>query len=121
MATGEKKIFEQVYERQNGVSYITDNFIPFELAKHWNFMHILSKNKFPEFRLNPVNIILVEFEIHRIWDFGTYQQMAKKIREGFNFWKIIDLYDKLYKEYKEKHSTTVRWNDYRTEINKYLK
>jgi hypothetical protein len=78
--TGEKAIFEKVWERQNGQCFITGQYIPLEKVQPWNFPHVLPKgeNKYYHFKLLETNIILTVKRFHDVLDNGSKDQLLKE-------------------------------------------
>lgn len=67
-STGEKIVFEQIWNERPHVSQISGE--PIREAKAINFMHVLAKgqNKYPKFKLLKQNILLVTDQEHHYWD-----------------------------------------------------
>lgn len=100
--TGEKIVFEMIASARKHKSFISGADL-FDLRAS-NFAHVLpkAKNKYPEFKLNPKNIVLLTDDEHHEWDHGSREEL-KKMSE---WQKMFELEAKLKEEYKEKHSTT---------------
>jgi hypothetical protein len=60
------------------------------------FAHVLPKGKYPLFKLNPENIVVILPEIHYLYDMGTEEQ---RMNSGYNFNKLYDLKVKMFIEY----------------------
>ena len=45
---------------------------------HWCFAHILSKKQYPKYKLLKENIMVVDTEVHQLYDQGTQEQRDKK-------------------------------------------
>ena len=60
--------------------------------------HILAKGKFPLFKLNPANIILIDPKAHRLYDQGTE---AQRIASGWDFSIIEQRRQILLKQYDD--------------------
>jgi len=58
--------------------------------------HILNKGKWPLFKLNPANIMLVDPEVHRLLDQGTELQ---RISTGWDFSPFYERQEQLKLEY----------------------
>lgn len=84
-ATGELKLFMQIYADRKGKCEITGKQIPFDVN---NFAHILSKGAYPSYRLNPENIIHVMPEIHHLYDNSDKESLLNK------YPKAVIIYDK---------------------------
>ena len=66
--TGEKEIFEKIWEERGPYSEISNEHLgEFCIAY---FAHILPKgqNKYPKFKLEPLNICIMSFDQHHLWD-----------------------------------------------------
>jgi hypothetical protein len=61
-ATGEKALFEEIWEERERVDFITGE--PIMEATVQNFAHVLSKGAYPQHRLNKENIVLLTAENH---------------------------------------------------------
>jgi hypothetical protein len=68
------------------------------------FMHILSKGKYPLFRLNANNIVLGSPEFHRIVDQGTVDDRLKHPQWDWGTW------DRLVVKKKEEYSKFLKDN-----------
>lgn len=66
--TGEKDIFEKIFEERGPYSQISGAFLGEYNVSF--FAHILPKgqNKYPHFKLIPENIILMTIDEHHCWD-----------------------------------------------------
>jgi hypothetical protein len=60
--------------------------------------HVLPKGKFPSFKLNPANIVLVDPEVHRLFDQGTELQRQES---GWDFSPLYELQEQLKIEYEQ--------------------
>ena len=71
--TGEKIVFEQIWNTRPHKSQISGE--PIYDAQPHNFMHILAKgqNKYPKFILLKENIVLATYEEHFLWDNMRYK------------------------------------------------
>lgn len=96
--TGERSIFKVISDIRPHVSFISGQYLGVDMPVS-SFAHCLSKakNKFPLFKLNPKNIILLTFEEHREWDFGL-RSTLKTLPE----WdKMFKLEAELLAEYRQ--------------------
>ncbi len=69
------------------------------------FAHVLPKaqNKFPKWKLNPDNIILLTRFEHHLFDKGTIAQREKYAKENNCNWiGIYNLYNELKQDYERK-------------------
>ena len=94
-ATGELQIFKIIWEISNKRSYISS--IP--LIDHkpgtemWfsYFSHVLSKNKYPYFRLYLRNIALLTKTEHQLYDAGTEEQRKEYVSvHPQTDWSLLD-------------------------------
>ena len=62
MANGgsESSLFLQIFRQRRGKTDLVDNTISEEELQSFQFAHILPKGMYPEYRLNPENIIFVD-------------------------------------------------------------
>lgn len=99
--TGEKSIFEHIWETRPHKSFISGQDLDFYVYPYFFnlFAHVLSKNKYPEFRLYDKNIILLTPYEHFLLDQGTEEQ-----RSNYNAdWELIyKLKGDLIAEYSER-------------------
>ena len=56
----ESSLFLQIYEKRGGKSDLTGTYYHKEDLQSFQFAHILPKGMYPEYRLNPDNIIFVD-------------------------------------------------------------
>lgn len=103
--TGEKELFDDIWEDRVHKSFISgkplDQYHGTDFYVNM-FAHVLAKGKYPKFRLEPENIVLLTPEEHTLLDHGTIAQRKKYSEE--NLW--VD-WDKLFehREYlKEKYN-----------------
>ena len=92
-ATGEAKIFNEIAQEREPVSFISEINVPLVAG---NFAHVLSKKQRPDLRLKKINIVLLTEQEHYLYDFGTESQReiyAKEKKEEF----ITVNWDKLFK------------------------
>jgi hypothetical protein len=101
-ATGEKELFEQIAIEREWKCFVTGQTL-WEL-KSSQFSHVLPKalNKFPLFKLNPDNIVLLSDEAHRLWDFGSREELKKDSEWD----KMFKLEAELKKQYKKLYGKT---------------
>jgi hypothetical protein len=98
--TGELNLFHEIWKTRTHKSFLSNKEI--EYFNVSCFAHILPKgeNKFPKFKLNPKNIILLIPYEHHLLDNGTIEQREKYAKENNCNWdKIYKLYEKLSDEY----------------------
>lgn len=56
----ESSLFLQIYEKRGGKSDLTWTYYNKEELQSFQFAHILPKGMYPEYRLNPENIVFVD-------------------------------------------------------------
>ena len=56
----ESSLFLQIFKQRGGKTDLVDNSISEEELQSFQFAHILPKGMYPEYRLNPENIIFVD-------------------------------------------------------------
>lgn len=105
-ATGEKALFDEIWIERQHKSFLTGH----NLDKYYGtdfyvnlFAHVLSKKKYPKFRLLKDNIVLLSPEEHMLFDQGTEEQ-RKKYQDKYVWvdWEsLFSLRDQLIKKYNE--------------------
>lgn len=93
--TGEKILFEAIWNSRKHVSFIDENFLGNE-AKTFFFAHVLPKGKYPNFRLLDRNIVLLTQEQHHQFDFMPRSEIINHPQ----WQKLFELEEKLKSEYK---------------------
>jgi len=102
MATGEAVLFKEIWderEPEDRVSFVSGHCLQDQHEmRTFYFAHVLGKGAYPNFRLNKKNIVLLNFNEHKLWDTARF-----KIRENphlMQMWqKMFDLEDELKDEY----------------------
>jgi hypothetical protein len=74
MATGEKKMFLEIWEEREHKCVLCDKFLGWE-PNIFYFSHILTKGAYPKFRLNKDNIMLNCMDCHIVWDNGDASKL----------------------------------------------
>jgi hypothetical protein len=100
-ATGEKDVFQEIldsYDDKPIYCFVCKKRLT--LITHHCFAHVLSKGRYPKFRLNPDNIKILCFDVntggcHRKYDFSP----KSDLENDPNFADILELREKLIKEY----------------------
>lgn len=93
-STGEKELFLQIWRERPHISAINGEPLGDE-PNTYNFMHVLSKKAYPDFRLKNENIVLATFDQHYYYDSGGTPHP-----EDIEGWKkIAALQEKLKIEY----------------------
>lgn len=97
--TGEKKVFDEIIDERPYRSQLSGKKI--HNPSHVNCAHLLSKKKYPEYRLVKENIWLLTFEEHNLLDQGTEEQREKYAEEHNCDWSIIEVQkQRLLTQYK---------------------
>lgn len=92
-ATGELKLFKEIYEEVKGICQVTGRHIPFNVS---NFSHVLSKGAYPSLRLYRPNIVHVHPDVHYHYD---NSDKATTLGKYPNAEFMYELKDKLRYEY----------------------
>lgn len=104
--TGELALFNDIWANRFHFSFLSGRDLnEFGSSDFYinMFAHVLPKaqNKYPRFKLNPDNIILLHPEEHELLDNGTEEEREKYASwYGCSWDKIWKLRDKLIEEYK---------------------
>jgi hypothetical protein len=109
--TGELELFKKIWAERDRVSFLSGkplNFTPGTSFWFSCFAHVLSKakNKYPEYMLNELNIILLTPEEHFLLDQGSERQREKYYEESGRTadWNKIYFWREFLKsEYKREH------------------
>ncbi len=96
--TGELELFKRLYEKRKGLCGITNVWVPFHVE---SFMHVLSKGAYPSFRLEEFNIVLVQREIHRLYDNSSREKLLEKYPEAEVIYYLKDMLKERYKQYAD--------------------
>jgi len=70
--------------------------VPINEAKAHNFSHLLNKGTYPEYRLDPRNVVLKCSSCHDLW----HQHGASGLRWSHPWLEVIEIYDELRQETK---------------------
>ena len=99
--TGELEMFKDIWMNRPHVSQLSGRPISFFSVA--NFAHILSKKKYPYFRLNPDNIILLTMDEHSLFDNGTITRREEyKRKYPATKWDMLfQLVEVMKEEYNE--------------------
>jgi len=83
--TGEKALFDRIYEERKGECAITKLPVP---NKPINFMHILGKGAYPMLRLKRYNILLVQERIHDLYDNSSMEKLCAAFPGAFRIYEL---------------------------------
>ena len=102
----EIQMFEYIAARRPLVSFVDGDdlkWTQFTQFKFTIFAHVLPKaqGKFPFFRLNPDNVILLTPQQHQ--DLDQNKTKSQLLEDNSNWQKVFDLYDKLKDEYESNY------------------
>lgn len=104
--TGEKDVFESVLDNLSDLEE-TKCFvcgIRVAVVTHNNFAHVLAKGKYPKFRLNPANVVILCHRMianengngcHNLYDTSPHSKL-----KGEGWEKLFELREQLKEEYK---------------------
>jgi hypothetical protein len=95
--TGEKEVFEKIWKTRKAFSQILGQFLGEYNVSY--FAHVLPKaqNKYPEYKLNPQNIVLMTLQEHHNWDNARHKCTGTE-------WKwVYELEASLKEQYKIDH------------------
>ena len=91
--TGEKALFEALWNTRNRRSYVTGRPLGNEARVHF-FSHILPKGAYPKFRLFDRNIQFMTLEEHTMWENYKY-----KIKDDPKWKHVFELEQELKELY----------------------
>jgi len=86
--SGEKILFDTILATRPHKSQLSGKKI--NNPDHKNCAHLWPKGKYPEFRLLDINICILTFEEHFLFDQGTAEQRQKYARENNCDWNVIE-------------------------------
>lgn len=95
--TGELEVFVQIFEERRGRSEITGDSLIFDVRC---FAHVLNKDVYERWRLNKMNILLVESRFHTLYDHSTKD---KALIEFPNCEWVYLYHDKLKAQYNQEN------------------
>ncbi len=100
-ATGEKILFEAIWNTRKRVSFLDGKPLG-DCAYAWNFAHVLRKAKghYPKFKLLDRNIILLTKRQHELYD-DNVRNPEYLIAKDARWKKIFELREELRVEYNE--------------------
>ena len=79
-------LFKTIWEESNKKCQLTGEDLSWiiPMSKYWFscFAHILAKGKYPKYKYNINNILLVHPEVHYQLDFGTKDSQLRRIGQG---------------------------------------
>lgn len=103
--TGELELFIQIWNERPHKSFLSGKKL--NTFSPSLFAHVLpkAKNRFPKWKLNPDNIILLTIEEHHLYDNGYIEQRERYAKENNCDWnKIYNLYNELKNTYEKEFS-----------------
>ena len=101
--SSEAEMYEGIWNDRPHVSFISG--LPIINPVPANFAHVLPKalNRYPEFRFNPENVILVLWDEHNLIDEGSADQRARyaELVKSADFSALEMLTNSLKEKYEE--------------------
>jgi hypothetical protein len=101
--TSEKTMFEWIWNNRAHVSFLSG--LPLNNPVPAYFAHVLEKglSKYPEFRLNPDNVILVTWDEHMLIDQGDSDKRARYVKQhpSADFGALELLAEELKEKYQQ--------------------
>ena len=88
--SGELEVFKEIWDERHHVSELSGK--PLGKFNVCYFSHIISKGSRPDLRGSKENIMLMTFDEHQLWEFGTKEQMANS---GIDFSKAYERKEKI--------------------------
>lgn len=88
------EFFKKEWEKRGGKCFVTGDVITFSPLCCF---HILGKGAFPNYRLNPDNLIFVKPQYHVDWHSMGRQRLLEK---DSSWQKVFDMYDALKDGYE---------------------
>lgn len=106
--TKETEMYTDIWLNSPHYSYISE--LPIYTMHPKNNAHILPKalNKYPKYRLNPENVVLLTEEEHHVFDNGdiTDREKYKRKYPQTNWDKLFKLRDRLKAEYNKTYPSS---------------
>ncbi len=91
--TGELELFKKIYDKRKGLCGITKEWVPFHVEC---FMHVLGKGAYPSFRLQELNILLVQREIHRLYDNDSKEKLITAFPAAAIIYELKEMMKEAY-------------------------
>lgn len=92
-------LYRQIWGERSHVSFVSGK--PIKNFSPAHFAHVLPKGKWPRMKYSKENIVLLTYEEHYLYDFGTQHQRAMYAkRTGADWKKLDDLKDSLRAKYR---------------------
>lgn len=98
--TGEAEVFEYISQTRKHVSFVSGEFLGEDLQA-WHMAHVLPKGKYPLFRLQSANIVLLTQHEHDQFD----KQPRSKIKNDPKWKSLFELEAELKKQYSKLSKT----------------
>lgn len=101
--SGEAELFREIWNERERVSFLSGDELKYVEGSEfwWNlFAHVLPKGKFPHFRLNKDNIVLLTPHEHHLLDHSTE---ARRQSYSDNWEMVYLLEAKLWLQYKKQY------------------
>lgn len=97
-ATGQRELFVSLYEQCGGVSEVSGYPLlpPTHERFHEQGSHLLPKGTYPDYMLDPRNVVMVTPLEHRLWhSYGDKEALAREHEEWAS---VVNRYFTLYLE-----------------------
>lgn len=99
--SGEVEVFKTLWAQNKGRSEVSGKALPppGHPMFHWTGSHLLAKGRYPDYKLDPRNIVMVTPEEHQLWtDNGP-----EGLRYSHGWTEIVRRFDKLKAEAERKY------------------
>jgi hypothetical protein len=109
-ATGERKMFDSIWSKRHHRSFLSGANLHWVAGTDFYpnvFAHLLAKGKYPKFRLEEKNIVLLTPQEHELLDKGTEAQRQAYAKDNNCSWdEIYALRESYIVEYKSLYLDT---------------
>lgn len=97
-ATGQRDLFVELYHAQGGVSAVSGKTLlpPEHGWFHKQGSHLLPKGAYPDYIIDPRNVVMVTCEEHDLWH--SYGDKEKLAREHPEWTEVVAMYFTLHRE-----------------------
>lgn len=104
-------MFERLYKERGGRSELSGLplYPPGHTLFHWQGSHLLPKGTYPDYRLDPRNVVMVHPLEHAQWE--QVRDRDELLRREPRWRPIVERYEELLREAHQKDRPRVRvWN-----------
>ncbi len=102
--SSQRVLFNAIWERRAHYSFISGKWLGGVAPEYWIncFAHVLAKGKYPLWKLNPENIVLLTPHEHALYDQGTQEEreLYQQHYPVCNWQKLFDYREELLEKYK---------------------